>query len=107
MLFTNATVGTKFLMLLSDERRGALIEGMPLVPHNVWGWDYLALLSTPDRQRVLLAALASFRRPVKPGIATRVAQHVRSFDERGRAELRALAAQGGPNAKMLEAALGG
>ena len=107
MLFTNATVGTKFLLLLSDERRGALIEGMPLVPHNVWGWDYLALLSTPDRQRVLLAALASFRRPVKPGIATRVAQHVRSFDERGRAELRALAAQGGPNAKMLEAALGG
>lgn len=107
MLFTHATVGTRFLTLLSDERRCALIEGMPLVSHNLWGWDYLDLLSASDRQRVLLATLACFRRPVKPGIASRVAQHVRSFDEAGRAELRALAAAGGPNAKMLEAALAG
>jgi hypothetical protein len=107
MLFTSATVGRRFLTLLSEERRCALIEGMELTPHNLRGWDYLDLLSAFDRQRVLLRAFESFPRAVKPGIATRVAQHVRSFDDAGRTELRALIARGGPNAKMLTAALEG
>ncbi len=106
-LFTNATLGARLLQLVSDDHRRVLIEGIELFPHNPWGWDYLDLLSVPDRQRVLLAALASFRRAVKPGIAKRIAQHVRSFDDAGRAELRALAQRGVPNATVIVAALDG
>ncbi len=104
-LCTNGTIGARFLSSLPADRRSRLIHGIELAPYNLDGWGYLDLLSPEERQRAVIDALGGFKRAAKPSVVARFGQLVQSFDDAARAELRMLAAKGGPNAKAIEAAL--
>lgn len=104
-LFSNNTIGMRFLTSLPADRRRELIEAIELVPHNLRGWAYVELLEPGDRQRVVISALASFTRAAKQNVLVHVSQLIQTFDDAARGELRKLAAKGGPNAKVIEAAL--
>lgn len=104
-LFSNTTIGVRFLTSLPADRRRELIEAIELFPHNLRGWAYVELLEPGDKQRKVISALASFARAAKSNVAARVSQLILTFDDAARAELLELAAKGGPNAKVIEAAL--
>jgi len=101
----STALGMRFLTALSAIGRLELIEAIQLVPNNLDGWPYLELLEQSDRQRVVLTTLARFDRPAKPNVGAHISELVRTFDSAAHAELRKLAEQGGPNAKLIEAAL--
>ena len=104
-LFTNTAIGTRLLRSLPADRRRELIHAIELMPHNLDGWAYLELLEPGEKQRAVIDALAGFKRAAKPNVGAQISQLIQSFDDAGRSELRKLAAKGGPNAKVIEAAL--
>jgi hypothetical protein len=105
-LFSNTTLGMRFLTSLPADERRALIQAIELMPNNLNGWSYLDLLDADDRQRAVIETLAGFKRPAKSSVANHISKLIQSFDDPARAELRKLIANGGPNAKAIEAALG-
>jgi hypothetical protein len=104
-LFTNTTIGTRFLSALPPDKRRELIKGIELMPHNLDGWAYLDLLDPGDRHRAVIETLASFKRAARSDVAAHFSKLIQTFDDVARAELRKLAEKGGPNAKAIETAL--
>jgi hypothetical protein len=77
-----------------------------LRPHNIAGWVYLDLLAPAAAGAVLVSALRELNRACVPEVAAYVRALVSHVGTAAKPALEEIASAKGPNAALLNAALG-